>query len=173
MLFGVSCAQDPHSLFPLQFWGAVLCPALSWSCTLVLLSLFFKDDISQGFPFVAALSPLEHPPHSNMGCECSLQEASTILLFHVAFRKAVCKRHAGNWCCTSWVEGRWLSPHLHHLWKGFAMTTGLKCTVNLQVPCFKVCSWICLLRFVCCVPLLFVFFSFEFWFLVWFFFPLW
>lgn len=76
MLFGVSCAQDPHSLFPLQFWGAMLCPALSWSCTLVLLSLFFKDDISQGFPFVAALSPLEHPPHSNMGCECSLQEAA-------------------------------------------------------------------------------------------------
>lgn len=75
-----------------QFWDAVLCPALSWPGTLVLLSLFFKDDISQGFPFVAALSPLEDLPHSIMGCECSLQKASTILLSRVSFRKAVCER---------------------------------------------------------------------------------
>lgn len=93
----------PFSL--MQFWDAVLCPALSRPCTLVLLSLFFKDDIFQGFPFVAALSPLEDLPHSSVGCECSLHKASTILLSRVAFGKAVCERHAGNWYCTSWVEG--------------------------------------------------------------------
>lgn len=84
---------------------------------------FFQGWHLSGLPLCGCLSPLEHPHHSSMGCECSLQQASTILLSHVDFRKAVCERHAGNWYCTSWVEGRWLSPHLHHQWKGFAMTT--------------------------------------------------
>lgn len=128
------------------------------SCSFLVMYFGFAQPF---FPLVAALSPLEHPPHSSMGCERSLRQASTILLSQVDFRKAVCKRHTGNWRCTRWVEGRWLSPHLHHQWKGFAMTTSLTCTVNLQLPWFKVCSWICLQRFVCCVPLLFVCFSFE------------
>lgn len=59
----------------------------------------------------------------------------------------------------------WKGGGCHHTCtisgKVFAMTTSLMCIVNLQLPCFKVCSWICLHRFVCCVPLLFVCFSFE------------
>lgn len=124
--------SGPSFRFPCAILGCCI-----MSCSVLVMYFgfaqpFFINGISQGFPFVAALSPLGHPPHSSMGCACSLQQARTVLLSHVAFRKAVCKRRAGNWCCTSW-EGRWLSPHLHQQWKGFAMTTSLMCTVNLQL----------------------------------------
>lgn len=170
MLVGVPHAQDPYSsFFPMQCWGAILWPALPQSCrgfpSLLLLSLFSKCGCSQGFPFMTALSPPEDLTPSDIGYECSLQQASnphpTFSHPMWLFRQAEYMRHAGSM--------------LHQLYGGWPFTILARsmerfcndCELHMYCEFSAALFWRCVYRFVCRVALLFVYFSFELCFLSW------